>query len=58
MKKYPLLCVYSNICHRHFMLHRAIDYVIERFGYFLVCFVINAVIIDACETPKSNQNAQ
>ena len=25
------------------MLHRAINYFIERFGYFLVCFVINAV---------------
>ena len=44
---YALLCVYSDICHRHFMLHRAINYFIERFGYFLVCSVINAVIINA-----------
>ena len=29
------------------MLHRAINYFIERFGYFLVCSVINAVIINA-----------
>ena len=32
MKKYALLCVYSDICHRHFMPHRAMNYIIERFG--------------------------
>ena len=33
-----------NICHQHFMLHRAINYFIERFGYFSVCSVmLNAV---------------
>ena len=52
MKKYALLCVYSDICHRHFMLHRAINYFIERFGYFLVCSVINAVIINAVKHQK------
>ena len=26
-----------------FMLHRAIDYLLSVFGYFLVCSVINAV---------------
>ena len=36
MKEYALLGVYSDICHRHFMPHRAINYIIERFGYFLV----------------------
>ena len=42
MKEYALLCVYSDICHRHFMLHRAaISYIIERFGYFLVFHSIN-----------------
>ena len=54
MKKYVLLCVYSDIhvCHRHFMLHRVINYFIERFGYFLVCSVINAVIINAVKDQK------
>ena len=46
-EKYDLLCVYSDICHRFFLLHRAINYFIERFCYFLVCSVINAVIINA-----------
>ena len=36
MKEYALLGVYSDICHRHFMPHRAINYIIECFGYFLV----------------------
>ena len=52
MKKYALLCVYSDICHQHFMLHRAINYFIERFGYFLVCSVINAVKINAVKHQK------
>ena len=34
------------------MLHRAINYFIERFGYFLVCSVINAVIINAVKHQK------
>ena len=42
-----VVCIYSDICHRHFMLHRAIDYIMERFGYFLVCSLINVVIIIA-----------
>ena len=41
MKEYALLGVYSDICHRHFMPHRAINYIIERFGYFLVFHSIN-----------------
>ena len=52
MKEYALLCVYSDICHRHFTLHRVINYFIERFGYFLVCSVINAVIINAVKHQK------
>ena len=36
MKEYVLFGVYSDICHRHFMPHRAINYIIECFGYFLV----------------------
>ena len=36
MKEYALLGVYSDMCHRHFMPHRAINYIIERFGYLLV----------------------
>ena len=51
-ENYALLCVYSDICHRHFMLHRAINYFIERFGYFLVCSVINAVISNAVKHQK------
>ena len=40
-----LCCVYilTYICHQHFMLHRAINYFIERFGYFFVSSVIIAV---------------
>ena len=41
MKEYALLCEYSDTCHRHFMLHRAINYIIVRFGYFLVFHNIN-----------------
>ena len=52
MKEYAMVYVYSDICHWHFMLHRAIDYFIERFGYFLVCSVINAVIINAVKHQK------
>ena len=53
MKEYAILCVYYILtCHRHFMLHRAINYFIERFGYFLVCSVINAVIINAVKHQK------
>ena len=33
--------IYSDICHQHFMPHRAINYIIERFGYFLVFHSIN-----------------
>ena len=51
-EKYALLCVYSDICHQHFMLHRAINYFIERFGYSLACSVINAVIINAVKHQK------
>ena len=29
------------------MLHRTINYFVERFGYLLVCSVINDVIINA-----------
>ena len=32
---------YPDISHRHFMLHWAINYIIERFGYFLVFHSIN-----------------
>ena len=36
-----LCCVYIlALCHRHFML-RAFNYIIERFGSFLVCHTIN-----------------
>ena len=52
MKEHALLCVYSDICHRHFMLHRAINYFIERFGYILVCSVINAVISNVVNHQK------
>ena len=52
MKECALLCVYSDICHRHVMLHWAINYFIERFGYFLVCSVINVVIINAVKHQK------
>ena len=52
MKECALLCVYSDRCHRHFMLHRAINYFIEHFGYFLVCSVINAEIINAVKHQK------
>ena len=45
MKEHALLCVYSDICHRHFMLHRAINYIIERFGLTFWCFT--ALIITA-----------
>ena len=45
--KNMLCCVYSDICHQHFMLHRTINYFVERFGYLLVCSVINDVIINA-----------
>ena len=39
---YALLCEYSDICHRQFMLHWAINYIIERFWlYFLVFHNIN-----------------
>ena len=41
MKEYALVCVLSNICHRHLMLNRAINYIIVRFGYFLVFPSIN-----------------
>ena len=34
------------------MLHRAINYFIERFGYFLVCSLITAVIIFAVKHQK------
>ena len=47
MKEYALLCVYSDICHQHFMHHRAINYLLSVFGKLLVCSVINAVIINA-----------
>ena len=46
MKEYTLLCVYSDICHRHIMLHRAINYTVRRFGYFLVFQSINYHIIN------------
>ena len=52
MKECALLCVYSDRCLRHFMLHRAINYFIEHFGYFLVCSVINAEIINAVKHQK------
>ena len=32
---------HGRVCHRHFMLHRSINYIIERFGYFLVFHSIN-----------------
>ena len=41
MKGYALLGLYSDICHPHFMPHRAINYIIERLGYFLVFHSIN-----------------
>ena len=34
------------------MLHRAINFFIECFGYFFVCSVINAVIITAVKHQK------
>ena len=53
MKEYMLCCVYIFwLCNRHLMLHRAINYCIERFGYFLVCFVIKTVIINAVKHQK------
>ena len=39
-----VVCIFWHICHRHFMIHRATNYVIECFDYFLVCSVINAFI--------------
>ena len=38
---YALLCVYSDVCYQHFMLHWTINYIIEHFGYFLVFHSIN-----------------
>ena len=37
------------------MLHQTINYFTERFGYFLVCSVINAVIINAVKHQKVNK---
>ena len=58
MKEYALFCVYSDICHQHFMLHRAVDYFIESFWILFGVFSNDWCDNQCCETPKSNQNAQ
>ena len=50
-----VVCIFCHMRHRHFMLHRAINYFIERFGYFLVCSVMSVVIINGVTHQKGTK---
>ena len=58
MKECALLCVYSDMGSRHFMLHRGINYIIERFGYLLVFHSIIYHSIHYRRHEKVSKNAQ
>ena len=47
MKEYALLCVYSDICHQHLMLHRAIN---DLLSVLVTFWCFTALIITALIT--------